>query len=1731
MSNREQRRYERAVVKRDSVIRRINSIHETAVRAQQDETQIPTFMIAIQDLDGLWDNFLLEADAMLSHVENISDLGDTFLETETKVRSTVVAIKAIAEKCGKLPERCITSSPSEEPQEAQPSQHDLHTADNTQSVVQRVQYSPNEMHPAACTSRLPEIPLPTFDGQLQNWPVFRDRFLALVANRPGISEIDKFYYLIGCLDERPTDALKGITVSSETYGLAWNTLVERFDKPRKLATNIIDKLISAAPVQQESYGALTEFLNTFDENIAILESLNIPDLGSFLLFVLAARNLPISCRKLFESENQNEYPHVEDIIRFVKQRVHVLENASNTSLEKTNSKTVTAVGPPKLSKYESNRRQDKRRVALVTSKVSGDKCQCCGETHSLSACMKFQKLSVDDRFKVVTSHRLCMVCFGNTHWASKCRLSCPICSRRHHSLLHREQEAKLTAGTSQASLIGRHRTTTILLGTALVHICDAFGTLHVVRALIDSGSQISAITTSCVERLGLRCSKWTVPISGLSGQKVPDIKGQCQFDVQPRDKSIPVIPTKAWVMPRITGEIPANSLSSKVRTQSAHLALADPAFDVPSPVELLLGADVFPQIWCEKTVSLGPGLPSAFLSIFGWILIGPVSDTEDEGQRLSLISLTSSVEKLIEKFWEVEEPAPVSPKFTEHGRCEQLFCTEASRDTMGKFIVPLPLREDRPADAFNGSKQIAIKRFKRLEDKLGREPELYDQYRAFMLEYEMLGHMTVASRPGECIIPHHGVQKVTAGVAKLRVVFDGSAQSVSGVSLNDCLYPGPKLQADIVDILFRFRMHRVAFTCDICKMYRQFWVHDKYRPYQHIVWRPHPHDELKEFELNTVTYGLNCAPYLALRVLREIAKEVQVEFPEVSYTLRAHTYMDDICTGADTVAQATSLQIDIIRVLSRYGLELRKWSSNSQEILAAVPADHRATGDLPFNESESVPVLGMKWIPEQDCFKYDVAPIIKSTTKRGVLSLIAKIFDPIGLLSPVIFLAKHIMQKVWRARVSWDEPLPSELLAEWLNFVEELPTLSTITIPRYVGASANSVYELCGFCDASDKGYAAVVYLRVTDIEQKVRTFLLGSKSKLAPMKSTTTPRLELCAAWLLAIWLKRIRESLEEQLVLTGVFAWTDSTIVLSWLTKPQVEFKIFVSNRVCQIIERVPDCRWAHVRSEYNPADCVSRGLKPAELQDHDLYWKGPSFLVQPVAEWDFKIPAVPINQLPELKATSLMTKLDKSEDEWITRFSSYNHMLRVCAWMRRFISLMRKSPAFEGVLSRRELDEVLYVITRMTQRRHLTNLYQDLSNKQCSSSKTLSRLCPFIDQSGVIRVGGRLRNSDITEGRKHPILLPKESHLSVLIARHWHVYACHAGPRLLTALLHKQFWILSVRQVVHHVLRQCTVCVRLTASNPQPIMSDLPKPRVQQCRPFSQVGVDYAGPIVMREMRLRKSREYKAYIAVFICMSVKAVHLELVLDLSTDAFLAAFDRFVARRGLPSDLYSDCGTNFVGAAKQLRKFINHPDNQPILSTARACSWHFNPPSAPHFGGLWEAAVRSAKMLLTRVIGNQRLTLEEMTTVLCRVEAALNSRPLVPLSSDPHDLECLTPGHFLIGQPLLTVSDYDIPHQPVNLRNRWKLIQQCFQSFWKRWSLEYLHQLQLRNQWTRQGANVKIDQMVVIKEAGPPLSWRLGRIIELLPGSDGITRVVKVLTRQGVIVRPVVKLVILPSE
>ncbi|XP_071642930.1 uncharacterized protein [Temnothorax longispinosus] len=483
-------------------------------------------------------------------------------------------------------------------------------------------------------------------------------------------------------------------------------------------------------------------------------------------------------------------------------------------------------------------------------------------------------------------------------------------------------------------------------------------------------------------------------------------------------------------------------------------------------------------------------------------------------------------------------------------------------------------------------------------------------------------------------------------------------------------------------------------------------------------------------------------------------------------------------------------------------------------------------------------------------------------------------------------------------------------------------------------------------------------------------------------------------------------------------------------------------------------------------------------------------------------------------------------------LLRFSSLHRLLRVTAWCSRWRHSVARTTL---TLQPDEIDEALFLWLRVVQGLHYAAEVTAVAfNRTAPLRSSLVHLNPFLDDHGVLRAGGRLKHAPLPHDEKHSMIVPPSSWLTRLLIDSCHRRTLHGGVQLTLGLLRLRFWIPRGRTVVKQMLHRCVTCTRWRAATPQPPMGNLLRRRVTPARPFLRTGLDYAGPILIRTSRGRGHKAYKAFIAVFVCLSSKAVHLDVVSDYTTDAFLAAFRRFTARRGLCEEIYSDCGTNFVGADRVLQDMFraSSADGRRIAHsvTSKGVKWHFNPPAAPHFGGLWEAAVKSTKHHLRRVIGESTLTFEEMSTFLAQVEACLNSRPLQALSDDPDDISALTPGHFLIGAPLLAVPEPSLEETADGTLSRWQHIQKMRDHFWSRWSREYIHGMTARPKWHKTEDVPDVGALCLVRsENTPPSRWPLARIVRLHPGDDGVVRVATIRTSTSELVRPLCKLVLLP--
>lgn len=1631
---------------------------------------------------------------------------------------------------------------------------------------------------------LPKIALTHFKGAHTEWPNFIAVFNSMIHNNGDLCAIQKLHYLLSVLEQEPLNLVKHLPLSNENYSVAYKLLVDRYENKRLIADKHLEQILSAS-CQTLTCKNLKRFVNTLNENIQALKALGFDtESWSFVLFHLISRKLPAELRTKFEFLiKPNEIPTFQGLLEFLENHLRVLETTSQTSISSA----------PKSTSH------------VATLHIASVTCQCCGGDHAIYQCSQFD--SVKDKRAFVVEKKLCFNCL-RPHFVSKClsKSCCQICKGRHHTKLHEDLSKSADTGKGPESsgqvLLNVEPQSTGLLGTALVGVQDVDGQVHVVRALIDPGAQSSLVTESLAQLLRLPRRK-SSDLFGVGEQRQPT-HGKVDCHISPlTNDSAPGLSTEAIVLKRITGYQPAAAVSPLVPEKCNHLQLADQTFNVPGRIDLLLGVDLFGDIFCGSKQRLGKDLPTAHSTIFGWVIMGPAPVTSTHYQNLSLLTSSESrLEITLNKFWESEEP-PLTPlPDPEDVICEKHFVDTHSRDSDGRFVVRLPFKVE--SKQIGDTRLVALKRFHNLERRLLKEPKLRELYTDFMRDYLDAGHMravsdkTIANR---YYIPHHGVLKESSSTTKLRAVFDASLSSSTGVSLNQTLMSGPKLQENIQDIILRFRTYQVVFTCDIRQMYRNVRLHDDDCRYQTIFWRESPDQPLQEYELTTVTYGVSSSAFQAIRVLHELANINQATHPDASRVLREDTFVDDIVSGSQTLDGAKELQQQVVDVLAQGCFQLRKWSSNHDELLKDLPSDHRETPYRFEDSGDIFKILGIEWNPSSDEFLYRVSNLNKKFTKRGILSDIARLYDPCGFIAPVTFYAKSFMQSLWLLDLSWDDPLPDEALQSWLNFVNDFPSLNQLRIPRLVlsGQPSTRNCQLHGFSDASERGYAACVYLRVDDGED-VELNLLMAKSRVASCKQKqTVPKLELCGALLLAQLIEHVYKILHHKIEIASSTAWCDSTIALTWIHTSPHKLQTFEGNRVSQIQGMLPDTTWKYVPSALNPADSASRGLLPSELITHNLWW-GPSWLKSNTSSWPNSCQLVEPEDLPGLKpsvaahvaqtvkvtdstsptvlpnaevdensqpmsvapvqaaqatvscsstspATVLVAQaVEKPTSTCINstppvltcsdtveeRYSSLSKLKAVVGWCQRFIHNARyPNDKLTGPLTLQELDKAFLTCVKSAQSSVFAETISSLrSNKPLKGN--LRRLHPFLN-SGLLRVGGRLVNCSLPYDNKHPLLLPKSHHLTNLIIDHFHQLYGHPGPATLMAILQRRFWILTARSVVRQRIFKCQRCFRLKAKPMNPFMGNLPARRVNQARPFQNVGLDFGGPFTVKDSSLRKPRTYKAYLCVFVCYATKATHLEVVSELSTDAFIACLDRFVARRGLPTDIHSDCGRNFLGARNYLKEIYEltkqiERDTGKIerYLACREITWHLNPPSGPHFGGLWESAVKSAKNLLKRIVGDRVLTFEELSTIFCKVESILNSRPLTPLSSDPSDLEVLTPGHFLIGQPLLALPERDLCEVSVHRLRRWQLLQQITQSFWKRWHREYLHTLQQRGRWLKSEQNLQVGDLVVIVEPNlPPLQWRMARVTKLYPGTDGAVRVVDVKTATGSLQRPVVKL------
>ena len=804
-----------------------------------------------------------------------------------------------------------------------PSSAVSHSASSTPFVV-----------PPVNQVKLPSFDLPKFNGAFEEWLNFQDIFLATIDSHTALTDAQKLQYLKSCVQGEASSLISSYPLTSGHYAQAWKKLVSHYDNKRRIALAIYKKFASIQPLKVESASGLRKLLMTIDECTDKWTVMGFPvQSWDFLLMCQVMDRLdPVTKRSWATSLHETEVPTYKDTCKFLNTYIAGLETNRD----------------PKPAP------QRERKFTTSHHSASSDSCPVCKNgSHPIFRCPRFKGCAPEDRLNKVRSLGFCSICL-QAHPTKDCGRDwkCRKCGKNHNTLLHVERKSNDSRGTSGNGNINSNINTNIstdsnssnqvvlhntqgdnqfdnayhvLFMTAKVQLVNPVSNSIIpARAFLDSGSEISIIDEESVKLLGLKKHRTDVQISGLAMTNVSRAKYKVYFVVKSLVNASN-FQVEAIVLPRVTMSLPRFSFQTRNWPHLDGLTLADPDYNVSSKINILLGADICFSIM-RAGIRQGPRFtPTAQNSILGWLLAGKVKDSSCSSHVTVNHFLGQEVDALLEKFWRLESVPTKKYYSKEEESCELHFRNTIARLDNGRFQVRLPFRDNK--EQLGESRTMAVKRLLSLEKRFVKYPKQKTQYVEFMNEYVIMNHMAevVPHHESECFyLPHHFVLKDNSSTTKLRVVFDGSAKSSSGLSLNNCLQVGPTVQPDLFTLLLKFRFRQVAIKADIAKMYRQFAVHPEDAKYQLIVWRESPNLPIRTFQLSTVTYGTSAAPFLATRCLNQLAVESRETFPMGAKVAEESFYVDDLLDSVDTEQQAICIYKELLSMLFTAQLQIRK---------------------------------------------------------------------------------------------------------------------------------------------------------------------------------------------------------------------------------------------------------------------------------------------------------------------------------------------------------------------------------------------------------------------------------------------------------------------------------------------------------------------------------------------------------------------------------------------------------------------------------------------------------------------------------------------------------------------------------------------------------------------------------------------------------------------------------------
>lgn len=1430
--------------------------------------------------------------------------------------------------------------------------------------------------------------LPEFSGRPEDWPIFISQYNITTASC-GYSHAENLVRLQRCLKGHARESVRSRLLLPASVPQVINTLHMLYGRPEILINSLLNKIRAAPNPKIERLETLIEFGTELqglcDHILAAKEEshLNNPSLIGELETKLPAQlKLQWAMHKLSEPQ-----VNLQTFADYMAKLVTAATQVTTLNLASNEQRGGERTKKEKSFLHTHHSTSIEPISAQAQTNGIERKCPNCEkQNHRVKDCGEFRELSVDERWKRLQALKLCRICL-NQHGRSRCRLAnkCGVdgCLFRHHPLLHAKRENKPVLNLSVENHTHCDQKSNILFRILPITLHGKNGPINT-YAFLDDGSSVTLIERSVAQQLGENgpsgtlCLKWTNDVSRCENDSqkislyISSATGGKVYQIQ-----------TARTVSEL--KLPKQSIDSDYLVQSYPYLNGLPIPNYRNAVpQVLIGLDQLKLSLPLKYREGKEGEPVATKTRLGWCVHGGASN--DISARICCHVMGGSETdlcELIKTYFGQEDCGTLQGIIIDSK--ENLRAKEILKNTTvrkgERFETGLLWRYDK--FELPESYHMALRRLECLERKMALLPGLKNNICRQIQEYQCKQYAHRASEQELNSADTRRIWYLPIGTVinpkkpeKVRLIWDAAAK-VDGISLNSVLLKGPDMLSSLPGVLFYFREKSVAICGDIREMFHQIRIRPEDRHSQRFLWRDHPSMDPEIFLMDVATFGSTCSPSSAQFIKNTNADEYADKYPRAVEAIKCRHYVDDYFDSFDTSAEAIKVASEVKTIHEKGGFEIRNWLCNKPIVLdaldnAAMSTIKELTSDK-INESQRV--LGMLWLPVTDTLGFstkmsdDLTVVIKEgtrPTKRQVLRSVMSLFDPLGLLALYLVHGKILIQTIWRSGIGWDDAITNEVYERWIQWLEVLQKVDQIQIPRcYVGTWPSDILhsvQLHTFVDASEEAYCCTSYFRCELRNGSVVCNIVSAKTKVAPLKPLSIPRLELQAAVLGVRLAKFIKDN--HSIAIEKKVFWSDSTTVLAWIQSDSRRYRQYVSCRIGEILTLSECSEWRWVPSKLNVADEGTKWGKGPCLLSEGKWFRGPDFLYLSEQNWPQQKDIVKRQTTEELRVCAIHELQPAKAIVCFDRFSSWNRLIRTVAYVRRFVHNitvkgdMRKS----GPLTSEELAQSENTIWSACQQEAYPDEYTLLNSKKgmvkLAKGSKIYKLSPFTDENGVLRQDGRIGAArNIENDVKFPIILPKAHKVTELILKYYHEKYHHANVETVINEIRQKYYIPQLRTTARKISRICQWCKVYKSEPSIPKMAPLPAARLSAFeRPFSYIGIDFFGPILVKFGR----GQTKRWVALFTCMTVRAVHLEVVHTLNTESCIMCFRRFVGRRGAPLEVFSDNGTNFHGAERVLRNEINRGLSETF--TNADTKWFFNPPAAPHMGGAWERLVRSVK-------------------------------------------------------------------------------------------------------------------------------------------------------------------------